>query len=133
MKSFRKFISLFFVLAIICATLFVTQTSAFAAAPDTLILSGPSTVTVNTTSTIEFEANQQPSNFQCSIDEGPFTACTSPYTTPNQIPGQHSFAVKATNLSSETDSTPASVTWTINTIDQGDGSPAHPYRRRRPA
>lgn len=48
--------------------------------------------------------------FNCSIDGGPFNACSSPFTT-NVEPGSHSFAVQAVDGSSNTDATPDLYTW----------------------
>lgn len=53
--------------------------------------------------------------FQCSLDGGAWTDCTSPYTTPKLQAGiTHVFKVKAIDLSGNEDQTPATFTWKIN-------------------
>lgn len=78
-------------------------------APDTFI-----TIADTDTSTAEFEfsANEE-STFECSLDAGPFTVCTSPYVTPVLAAGPHSFEVKAIDVSTNEneDISPASYDW----------------------
>jgi hypothetical protein len=67
--------------------------------PVPLITSMPPDPAPTAISTFEFTDAESPVTFQCSIENGPFQACTSPFTftvivdTSNN--GQHQFAVRA--------------------------------------
>lgn len=101
---------------------------ALAVAPDTLILSHPSATTSVRTGTFEFEASDTPATFQCSLDGGAYAACTSPYITSTLDYGSHTFGVKATNATDETDASPATFTWDVSPFDGGDGSSEAPFQ-----
>ncbi len=79
-------------------------------APDTLIDSGPSDPTNDSTPTFTFEAPGGGTSFICSID-GATAPCTSPLTiSPELADGQHTFAVRADN-----DQVGDSRTFTVDT------------------
>ncbi len=85
--------------------------------PDTAILSGPSAVTTQTSATFTFSAALPGigTTFECSLDDGPFAACSSPHTE-NGLPATlatHHFAVRA-KLGLRVDPTPAVHEWTID-------------------
>ncbi|MCX6727552.1 MAG: hypothetical protein NTX11_01940 [Candidatus Saccharibacteria bacterium] len=100
-------------------------------APDTFI-SGTyaGDVTVNTSSAFEFTSPENPTTFECSIDSSPYTACTSPYTTADLVPGAHTFRVRAIDAANNIDASPATYTWRVNDIETGDGTPEHPFQVR---
>lgn len=80
-------------------------------APQTTITSGPGSAS---TPSFEFIADEQGVSFECSIDGGAFTACSSPKTYPGLVVGsQHTFAVRAKDAAGNTDATPATSTWTV--------------------
>ncbi|KRT63998.1 MAG: OmpA domain-containing protein [Chloroflexi bacterium CSP1-4] len=83
--------------------------------PDTIIDSGPSGIVSSTSATFTFHATETPSTFGCKVDNGPFSSCTSPATYTNLSTGSHTFRVRATDASGNTDATPAAQTWTIDT------------------
>ncbi|HEX6022585.1 MAG TPA: Ig-like domain-containing protein, partial [Solirubrobacter sp.] len=83
-------------------------------APDTTITSGPSGTVASTTAAFTFSSTEAGSTFQCSLDGGAFGACPLNYTGLSQ--GQHTFAVHATDPAGNTDGSPATRTWTIDTI-----------------
>ncbi len=85
------------------------------AAPDTTILSTPSNPSTNTTPSFTF-SSEPGATFECKLDSGAFTACTSPFTTPVLSNGSHTFQVRATDILGNTDTTPASYTWTVDTV-----------------
>jgi subtilisin family serine protease len=98
--------------------------------PDTQIVTGPapgSTIGDNTP-TFTFSSSEQGSTFECQLDGGGFSACSSPRTT-NLLPdGPHSFEVRSTDLAGQTDPSPASRSFTVDTgapdtsIDSGPGA-----------
>jgi subtilisin-like proprotein convertase family protein len=81
--------------------------------PQTTIDSGPPASTTSTTATFTFSASEAGSTFQCSLDSAPFGACVSPAVYTSLTVAAHTFAVRATDLSGNTDATPASYAWTI--------------------
>jgi thermitase len=87
------------------------------APPDTLITAYPAEISGSSSATFAFEATVAPANFDCSVDGGSFTACTSPHATAPLADGTHTFRVRASNSSGVVDPTPAGLTWTINTAD----------------
>src|SRR6187431_2318128 len=99
--------------------------------PETTILSASdgnqSTVTIgqNTSSklmTMEFSGNDTGGvgvdHLECSLDGASFTACTSPvqYTTPQITDGTHTFEVLSVDNSTNSDPSPAQLTWNVDTI-----------------
>jgi hypothetical protein len=83
------------------------------AAPETTIVSGPPRLTSSPTATFEFAANE-PATFACSHDGQPFEACASPVSYLGQTQGEHSFEVRARDLSGKVDASPASWPWTVD-------------------
>jgi hypothetical protein len=81
--------------------------------PETTITSGPSPVSASPNATFAFTADEAGSTFECSLDGGPFTACTSPASSSSLADGPHTFEVRATD-GSNTDSTPDSASWTVD-------------------
>ena len=49
--------------------------------PRTVIVSGPSGTTTDSTPTFGFQSTEAGSTFQCAIDNGSFVSCASPHTT----------------------------------------------------
>lgn len=81
-------------------------------APETTIDSGPADRTANHTAVFTFSANEE-STFECSLDDITYDPCTSPATYSPLDAGDYTFYVRATDLSGNTDQTPASYPWTI--------------------
>jgi hypothetical protein len=84
--------------------------------PVPLITSKPPDPAPTAISTFEFTDTESPVTFQCSIENGPFQECTSPFTftvivdTSNN--GQHQFAVRAVDAAGNV-SGAASYKWKV--------------------
>jgi hypothetical protein len=85
-------------------------------APETTIDSGPSGPTASTTATFTFSADEPGSTFACALDGAAFSACASPQSYSNLAQGAHTFEVRATDGAGNTDPTPASRSWTVDTL-----------------
>jgi subtilisin family serine protease len=83
--------------------------SAPAQAPTVTITSAPPPVTGSADAHIEFTADKAGVLFQCRLDAGPWTTCTSPYHAVAGG-GHHGFAVRAVDLAVGA-SAPATVNW----------------------
>jgi hypothetical protein len=82
-------------------------------APETTISSGPSDPTASTDAGFNFDSSEAGSTFECQLDGGGFSACTSPQGYTGLGTGSHTFEVRATDAAGNVDTTPASFTWTI--------------------
>ena len=89
--------------------------------PDTAITSGPTGTTTSTSASFQFNATEPGSTFQCRLDNGTWSDCTSPKDHTNLTTGNHTFEVRATDPAGNTDQTPATRTWTINPPAQPSG------------
>jgi len=74
----------------------------------------PSTPANSTTATFSFTATEAGSTFECQLDRGGYSICTSPINYSGLTEGNHTFEVRATDVAGNTDPTPASYTWTID-------------------
>jgi Bacterial Ig-like domain/Bacterial Ig domain/Calcineurin-like phosphoesterase len=83
---------------------------------DTTITAGPSGSVNSTSASFSFTATVVGSTFACSLDGAAYSACTSPKAYSGLSNGSHTFLVRATNPSGFTDSSPASRTWTVDTV-----------------
>jgi hypothetical protein len=99
------------------------------AAPDTSISASPANPSTTTSASFSFTSTETPSTFQCSLDGAAYAACTSPQAYTGLAQGSHTFQVRATDAAGNTDTTPASYTWTVDSLapDTTIGStPANP-------
>ncbi len=83
------------------------------AAPDTVLDSAPSGSTGSTSATFAFYSTEENSIFECNLDSGAWTACTSPTAYTGLAVGTHAFEVRATDQAGNVDETPASANWAI--------------------
>jgi DNA-binding beta-propeller fold protein YncE len=83
--------------------------------PVTRVTRGPSAVTNDPTPTFGFSSSEPGSTFRCKLDSGPYSACTPPKTTQHLADGTHTFRVRATDPSGNTDPTPATRKFTVRT------------------
>ncbi len=80
-------------------------------APNTTASGPAGGVSKSLTLPITFTSNETPSTFNCKVDTGAAAACSSPKTI-TVTPGQHTFSVAATDAAGNTDTTPATVSFT---------------------
>ena len=86
-----------------------------AAAPETTITAQPSDPSNETAPSFSFNSNEGGSTFECQLDGGGWSSCSSPKSYTGLTAGSHTFEVRATDAAGNTDPTPASFTWTIDT------------------
>ncbi|MGH2956245.1 MAG: hypothetical protein ACRDL6_04540, partial [Solirubrobacterales bacterium] len=60
-----------------------------------------------------FSSVEPGATFECKVDSGPFSPCTSPTTIGPLANGMHNFQVRARDLDNEVDPTPESRTFTV--------------------
>jgi hypothetical protein len=99
--------------------------------PHTVISSGPPSTVESPSASFSFFATVEGSTFQCQLDGGGWSSCSSPVTYSGLSDGQHTFQVRATDPWGNTDQSPASQTWTIDTSPPHTvitSSPANPTR-----
>jgi len=99
----------------------VAKFESIAAASGLRITSGPPAVTTQHYVSIEFDSID-PSNTECSPDNGPFAPCTSPFAMPGLADGPHTFSVRIVGGYA------AEVDWTVITLDtQITGGPGSAF------
>ena len=91
-------------------------------APDTTITSGPTGTSNDSTPTFAFTATEANSVFECRVDSGAWADCTSPWTTGTLSDGAHSVAVRATDAAGNTDSSPATRSFTVAAAPPADST-----------
>ena len=85
-------------------------------APDTTIDSGPIGTVRMMTAAFTFSASEMNVTFECNLDAGGYAPCTSPANYSALAQGVHTFAVRATDAAMHVDASPATRTWTVDTI-----------------
>lgn len=85
-------------------------------APQTALTSGPTGSTATTSAAFQFNADDTSAMFECRLDGAAFVPCTSPASYSALASGVHTFAVRAKDSLGNTDSTPATRTWTVDTV-----------------
>jgi acid phosphatase type 7 len=83
--------------------------------PETTIDSGPSGTVSSTSASFTFTSSEANSTFECRLDGGAYGSCTSSVSYANLSDGSHTFEVRATDAAGNTDDTPASRTWMVDT------------------
>ncbi|MCX7624163.1 MAG: metallophosphoesterase [Thermomicrobium sp.] len=85
-----------------------------AAAPETTLSATPPSLTNRVDVTFAFSSDDPAATFQCQLDGGAPSACTSPLLLNGLAEGTHTFSVWAVSSGGTADPTPASWTWTVD-------------------
>ena len=105
-------------------------------APQTTIDSGAPATSNTSGATFFFSADEPVSGFECQMDGGGFNLCSSPQPYGGLSDGSHTFEVRAIDLAGNVDATPASQTWTIDTVAPTvsiDSYPSNPTNDTTPS
>ncbi len=86
-----------------------------ATAPDTEIVSGPDSLTAAASATFDF-SSELDATFQYKLDDGGYLAATDPLTLTGLSEGEHTLTVRAIDAYGNADTTPATWTWTIDSL-----------------
>jgi hypothetical protein len=86
-----------------------------ATGPDTTVDSGPSGTVRATSASFTFSATEPSSTFACRLDGAEFGACTSPAAYSDLADGTHTFEVRAADAVGNSDATPASRSFVVDT------------------
>jgi Ca2+-binding RTX toxin-like protein len=89
------------------------------APPDTMINSGPPNPSGSSSASFNFsgtDGGTGVASFQCKLDGGSFAVCISPQSYSGLSNGSHTFQVRAIDGIGNADPTPASYTWTVDTV-----------------
>jgi len=79
----------------------------------------------------EFRSSEKHSSFECKLDDGHYSPCSSPKAYPGLDDGAHRFRVRAVDRAGNPDPSPASRKWTLDTsppetsIDSGPPHVSH--------
>ncbi|MFL5966271.1 MAG: OmpL47-type beta-barrel domain-containing protein, partial [Gaiellaceae bacterium] len=95
-------------------------------APDTTITAHPASVSTSAGATFSVTSSEPGSTFECALDGGAFAACSSPITYPNLADGDHTFAVHAIDGAGNTDPSPDTFSWTIDSLAPDTSIISHP-------
>src|SRR5215212_117275 len=105
--------------------------------PETTIDAKPNDPSNNASPSFGFTSTEANSTFECSVDGGAYASCTSPKSLSSKLSdGSHTFAVKATDAAGNTDATPDSYTWTVDTVAPNttiDAKPTNPSNNASPS
>jgi hypothetical protein len=89
--------------------------------PNTIVSSAApaaGSVVRSTRATFAFASPPNPgwnAAFQCKLDSGAWTACTSPAAYANLSDGRHTFRVRGIDVDNRADGSPAEIGWTVDT------------------
>src|SRR5262249_6443618 len=87
--------------------------------PDTSITAQPPGITNLIAASFSFigsDTGVGVASYQCRLDGASFTNCTSPVSVTGLSDASHTFDVRAIDGAGNTDASPASVTWIVDTI-----------------
>ena len=98
--------------------------------PETSITDGPTGTIATTGTSFSFSSPEVGATFECRLDGGAYSPCSSPKALSGLSEGGHTFYVRAKDPSGNADATPASRSFTV---DLPGGGPAPPADTTPPA
>ena len=84
--------------------------------PNTTVVSAPAANANSSTAAFAFSATEPASIFECSLDSGAYSACTSPVSLENLDDGDHTFRLRAIDQAGNVEATAVVVNWTVDTV-----------------
>ena len=103
--------------------------------PDTSIV-GPPAFTNDSTPEFAFASTKPQSTFQCAFEQDELVNCPATFTAPQLADGEHTLTVVATDRGGNVDPTPATHTFTVDTVapqTRVTGGPSGPTNDPTPA
>ncbi|XXF76448.1 Ig-like domain-containing protein [Myxococcaceae bacterium GXIMD 01537] len=88
---------------------------------DTFIRSGPPATGAPGTATFDLDSNVSGVTYECSLDGGPYVACSDPAQYTGVTAGSHTLSVRAKDSLGNVDTTPATWNWSADPDTDGDG------------
>jgi outer membrane protein OmpA-like peptidoglycan-associated protein len=85
------------------------------AAPATNVTAHPASLVRTNAATVAFASADTGATFECKLDGGSWTPCTSPRALTGLADGSHTLRIRATDQAGNVEATPAVVTWTVDT------------------
>ncbi len=95
-------------------------------APDTTITGQPAALTNSAGGMFTFSSPDAVAIYQCKLDAGAWSHCFSQFSFTGVADGIHTFSVKAIDRSGNSDLTPATFTWTVDTVPPDTNITNHP-------
>jgi predicted outer membrane repeat protein len=83
------------------------------AIPPETTVAGPASPSASPNATVTFSSDDPRATFECSLDRGPFAACTSPAEYTDLADGEHQVRVQAVDPFGNVDPSPASHLWAV--------------------
>jgi len=83
-------------------------------APDTTIVTKPTDPSTLLQGNFTFGSDEIVVTYECKLDSAAWAACFDTYTTTALTNGSHTLSVRATDAAGNTDATPATYTWQVN-------------------
>jgi hypothetical protein len=65
---------------------------------------------------LQFSSSESGPTFECRLDDGAWSACTSPKDYSSLSQGSHTFGVSATDAAGNRDASPATHSWNVDSI-----------------
>lgn len=84
-------------------------------APQTTIVAKPAAVTNKDSFTFTFSSDKANVTYQVKLDGGSFADAVTPYPVQDLSDGSHTLAVRAVDAAGNTDASPATYTWVVDT------------------
>ena len=94
--------------------------------PKTTISGRPRSPTNSTHASFTFTSSDPGASYECSLDGGPFSTCTSPTSYTGLGDGGHTFAVNATDAAGRGGKKPTTAKWAVDTTAPETTITSHP-------